>query len=62
MTHVMPLDTLLTAHVAISLVAIATGLVAMPALAAGRWLPVLQAVFLVTTAATSPGSCSRSAD
>ncbi|PTQ12098.1 hypothetical protein CLG96_05895 [Sphingomonas oleivorans] len=40
-------------HVAISLVGIATGLVALPALAAGRWLGGWNAAFLITTAATS---------
>lgn len=40
-------------HVGISLIGIVTGLVAMAALAARRWLPGLHAVFLVTTAATS---------
>jgi hypothetical protein len=40
-------------HVAISLIGILTGLVAMPALASGRWLNGWQAVFLFTTAATS---------
>lgn len=49
----LPIDALLKAHVAISLVAIAAGLLAMGALAAGRWLPRLQALFLGTTALTS---------
>lgn len=40
-------------HVTISLVGIVTGLVALPALAAGKWLPRWQAVFLWTTLATS---------
>lgn len=46
-------DTLLIVHVAVSLIGIATGLVVMPALAAGRWLGGWQAAFLVTTALTS---------
>jgi len=45
--------TLLTAHVAVSLIGTATGLVALPALAAGRWLGAWQAAFLVTTMLTS---------
>jgi len=49
----LSIDALLTAHVVISLVAIATGLLAMGALAAGRWWPRLQAVFLGTTILTS---------
>lgn len=49
----LSIDTLLTVHVAVSLLGIATGLVAMPALAVGRWLPGWQATFLVTTALTS---------
>lgn len=48
-----PIETLLTVHVAVSLIGIATGLVAMPALAAGRWLGGWQAAFLITTALTS---------
>lgn len=40
-------------HVAISFAGILTGLVALPALAAGRWFPRWQAVFLATTLATS---------
>ncbi|WP_336957717.1 hypothetical protein [Sphingobium aquiterrae] len=40
-------------HVAISLIGILTGLIAMPALASGRWLGGWQAAFLATTAATS---------
>lgn len=46
-------DLLLSGHIAISLVAIVAGLVALVALAAGRWMPRLQAGFLVTTALTS---------
>lgn len=49
----LSIDTLLVAHVAISLIGITTGLVAMPALATGRWLPGWQAAFLITTALTS---------
>lgn len=49
----LSIETLLTFHVGVSLVAIVTGLVAMAALAAGRWLPAWQAAFLVTTALTS---------
>lgn len=49
----LSIETLLTAHVAVSLTGIATGLVAMPALAAGRWLVGWQAAFLITTALTS---------
>ncbi|MCK0207725.1 hypothetical protein MWN33_06715 [Starkeya koreensis] len=49
----LSIDVLLNVHVAISLVAIATGLWAMGVLATGRWLPVWQAIFLVTTALTS---------
>lgn len=49
----LSIDTLLVLHVAISLVAIAAGLVAMPALALGRFLRGWQAAFLATTAATS---------
>lgn len=49
----LSIETLLTVHVAVSLIGIATGLVAMPALAAGRWLGGWQAAFLSTTALTS---------
>lgn len=49
----LSIQTLLTVHVAISLIGIVTGLVAMPALAAGRWLTGWQAAFLTTTALTS---------
>lgn len=49
----LSIETLLTVHVAVSLIGIATGLVAMPALAAGRWLIGWQAAFLITTALTS---------
>ncbi len=51
--HGLPIDLLLTVHVAISLVAIAAGLLAMGALAAGRWRAGLQTVFLLTTLLTS---------
>jgi hypothetical protein len=40
-------------HVGISLVAIVSGLVALPALAAGRWLNGTQALFLWTTLLTT---------
>ncbi|CAH1665258.1 conserved membrane hypothetical protein [Hyphomicrobiales bacterium] len=49
----LSIEILLTVHVAVSLIGIATGLVAMPALAAGRWLGGWQAAFLITTALTS---------
>ena len=49
----LSIETLLTVHVAVSLIGIATGLVAMLALAAGRWLGGWQAAFLGTTALTS---------
>nr|WP_047576898.1 hypothetical protein [Methylobacterium sp. ZNC0032] len=49
----LSIETLLTVHVAVSLIGIATGLVAMPALAAGRWLGGWQGAFLITTALTS---------
>lgn len=49
----LSIQTLLAVHVAVSLIGIATGLVAMPALAAGRWLVGWQAAFLITTALTS---------
>lgn len=49
----LSIETLLTVHVAVSLIGIATGLVAMPALAAGRWLVGWQAAFQITTALTS---------
>jgi hypothetical protein len=47
------IETLLTVHVAVSLIGIVTGLVAMLALAARRWFGGWQAAFLVTTALTS---------
>lgn len=40
-------------HVVISFIGIGTGLVAMQALADGRWLPRWQGVFLATTVLTS---------
>ena len=49
----LSIQALLTVHVAVSLIGIATGLVAMPALAAGRWLVGWQVAFLITTALTS---------
>ena len=53
MTFGLPLPAILFGHVGISFIAIAAGLVALPALAAGRWLPRTQALFLATTLATS---------
>lgn len=47
------MEWLVAVHVALSLVAIASGLVAISALAAGRWLPGWQGIFLVTTVLTS---------
>lgn len=47
------IETLLALHVVVSLIGIASGLVALSALGAGRWLGHWHAVFLVTTAATS---------
>ena len=49
----LSIDAFITLHVVISLIGIATGLVAMAALAAGRWRAGWQAAFLVTTALTS---------
>lgn len=40
-------------HVALSLVGIAAGLIALPAYATGRWMPRMTALFLATTAATT---------
>ncbi|WP_421366661.1 hypothetical protein [Agrobacterium tumefaciens] len=40
-------------HVALSLIGIVTGLIALPAYAAGRWMPRMMALFLVTTLATT---------
>lgn len=47
------LQALLVTHVGISLIAIVTGLVALPALAAHRWLGGWHTTFLATTIATS---------
>ena len=49
----LSIDLILTVHVAISLVAIAAGLLAMGELAAGRWRAGPQIVFLLTTLLTS---------
>ncbi|MFS8037090.1 hypothetical protein ACI7BZ_09010 [Xanthobacter sp. AM11] len=49
----LSIEAFVTLHVVVSLVAIATGLVAMGALARGHWLGGWQLAFLVTTAATS---------
>lgn len=49
----LSIDNFVTLHVIISLVGIVTGLVAIPTLAAGRWLGAWHAVFLASTAATS---------
>jgi hypothetical protein len=49
----LPIQVLLFGHVAVSLLGIAAGLVAMLALAAGNWRPGWQAAFLITTALTS---------
>ncbi|QFR34855.1 hypothetical protein [Ancylobacter sp. TS-1] len=49
----LSIEALLTFHVGVSLVGIVTGLVAMAALAGGRWLRGWQAAFLITTALTS---------
>ena len=40
-------------HVALSLVGIIAGLIALPAYATGRWMPRMTALFLATTAATT---------
>jgi hypothetical protein len=40
-------------HVGLSFIGIATGLIALPAYAAGRWMPRMMAIFLVTTLATT---------
>ncbi len=42
-----------TLHVFISFVGIISGLIALPAYAAGRWMPRMTALFLATTAATT---------
>jgi hypothetical protein len=49
----IPLPLFLALHVGISLIGIATGLIALPAMASGHWVPRTQAVFLVTTLLTS---------
>lgn len=49
----LSIDNFVMLHVAISLVAIVTGLAAMIALARRRWRPGWQAVFLATTILTS---------
>lgn len=40
-------------HVGLSFIGIAAGLVALPAYAAGRWMPRVTAIFLITTFATT---------
>lgn len=42
-----------TFHVALSFIGIVSGLVALPAWAAGRWMPRMTALFLATTLATT---------
>ncbi|CCM75486.1 hypothetical protein [Rhizobium mesoamericanum] len=42
-----------TLHVVLSFIGIASGLVALPAFAAGRWMPRMTALFLATTLATT---------
>ena len=42
-----------TLHVVLSFIGIASGLVALPAFAAGRWMPRVTALFLATTTATT---------
>ena len=42
-----------TLHVVLSFAGIASGLIALPAFAAGRWMPRMTALFLVTTTATT---------
>ncbi|MCM2404309.1 hypothetical protein NBH20_24335 [Rhizobium sp. S153] len=42
-----------TLHVFISFVGIISGLIALPAYAAGRWMPRMSALFLATTVATT---------
>lgn len=49
----LSIEVLLLVHVATSLIGIATGLIAMPALATGRFLAGWQAAFLAATALTS---------
>ncbi|MBT9372325.1 hypothetical protein [Rhizobium sp. CSW-27] len=40
-------------HVVISFIGIISGLIALPAYAAGRWMPGMTALFMATTAATT---------
>ncbi|AOF93157.1 hypothetical protein [Sinorhizobium sp. RAC02] len=42
-----------TLHVVLSFIGIAAGLIALPAFAAGRWMPRMTALFLATTTATT---------
>ncbi|WP_176596760.1 MULTISPECIES: hypothetical protein [Sphingobium] len=49
----IPLPQFIALHVGISLIGIASGLIALPAMARGWWVPRTQAVFLVTTLLTS---------
>lgn len=42
-----------TLHVVLSFIGIASGLIALPAFAAGRWMPRTTLVFLATTLATT---------
>lgn len=49
----IPLPLFIALHVGISLIGIASGLIALPAMARGWWVPRTQAVFLVTTLLTS---------
>lgn len=49
----LSIDNFVTLHVVISLIGIATGLVAVLSLASGRWLGGWQLAFLASTAATS---------
>ncbi|WP_087574291.1 hypothetical protein VVT58_12090 [Sphingobium sp. SJ10-10] len=49
----IPLPQFIALHVGISLIGIVSGLIALPAMARGWWVPRTQAVFLVTTLLTS---------
>lgn len=49
----IPLPLFIVLHAGISLIGIVTGLIALPAMASGHWVPRTQAVFLVTTLLTS---------
>ncbi|MFV3129025.1 hypothetical protein [Niveispirillum sp. KHB5.9] len=49
----LSIEAFTTLHVAISLIGLATGLVWLLALVNGRWLGVVNAIFLVTTVATT---------